>query len=199
MVGTLWSSPKPTTDALQSVVVITGGFDAEYGSAMSGIIKAVTKEGGSQTTGRFGYTTDDIFPASTGYNYGYNRLTFSLGGPTPLWKRLRYFISSEYFKTDCDAGIKYKVDSPRGEYALEGKLTLQMPKEFSLTRQGLKFTVDAYHSNYQWQSWGNSYKYYLEGALRQPRPVVQGEFHHQPPAVADHGVRGEGRDGSARR
>jgi len=66
VVGTLWSSPKPTTDALQSVVVITGGFDAEYGSAMSGIIKAVTKEGGSQTTGRFGYTTDDIFPASTG-------------------------------------------------------------------------------------------------------------------------------------
>jgi len=70
LVGTLWSSPKPTTDALQSVVVITGGFDAEYGSAMSGIIKAVTKEGGSRTTGRVGYSTDDVFPASTGYNYG---------------------------------------------------------------------------------------------------------------------------------
>jgi len=163
VVGTLWSSPKPTTDALQSVVVITGGFDAEYGSAMSGIIKAVTKEGGTKTTGRLGYTTDDIFPAGTGYNYGYNRLTLSLGGPTPLWKRLRYFLSTEYFQTDCDAGIKYKVDSPRGEYALEGKLTLQMPKEFSLTKEGLKFTADAYHSNYQWQSWGNSYKYYLAG------------------------------------
>jgi len=163
LVGTLWSSPRPTTDALQSVVVITGGFDAEYGSAMSGIIKAVTKEGGSRTTGRVGYTTDDFFPASTGYNYGYNRLTFSLGGPTPVWNRLRYFLSTEYFKTDDDANVRYKIAAPRGEYALEGKLTLQMPKEFFLTEEGLKFTVDGYHSNYQWQSWGNSYKYYLAG------------------------------------
>jgi hypothetical protein len=161
LVGTLWSSPKPTTDALQSVVVITGGFDAEYGSAMSGIIKAVTKEGGTKTTGRLGYTTDDFFPASTGYNFGYNRLTFSLGGPTPIWKRLRYFLSSEYFKTDDAAGVRYKIDSPRGEYALEGKLTLQMPVGFFLTREGLKFTVDGYHSNYQWQSWGTAYKYDL--------------------------------------
>jgi hypothetical protein len=163
LVGTMWSSPKPTTDALQSVVVITGGFDAEYGSAMSGIIKAVTKEGGTSTTGRVGYSTDDVFPASTGYNYGYNRLTFSLGGPTPIWKRLRYFLSTEYLKTDDASGIRYKIDSPRGEYAVEGKLTLQMPKEFGLTKEGLKFTVDGYHSNYQWQSWGNSYKYYLAG------------------------------------
>jgi len=161
LVGTLWSSPKPTTDALQSVVVITGGFDAEYGSAMSGIIKAVTKEGGLKTTGRLGYTTDDFFPASTGYNYGYNRLTFSLGGPTPLWNRLRYFFSTEYFKTDDDAGARYKIDAPRGEYAIEGKLTMQMPKEFFLTKEGLKFTVDGYHSNYQWQSWSNAYKYDL--------------------------------------
>lgn len=160
LVGTLWSSPKPTTDALQSVVVITGGFDAEYGSAMSGIIKAVTKEGGSRTTGRVGYTTDDIFPASTGYNYGYNRLTFSLGGPTPLWNRLRYFLSAEYFKTDDGRACRYKVDAPRGEYALEGKMTMQMPQKFFLTAQGLKFTVDGYHSNYQWQSFSNNYKYY---------------------------------------
>jgi outer membrane receptor for ferrienterochelin and colicin len=161
LVGTLWSSPKPTTDALQSVVVITGGFDAEYGSAMSGIIKAVTKEGGSRTTGRFGYTTDDFFPANTGYNYGYNRLTFSLGGPTPVWNRLRYFLSTEYYKTDDDVNARYKVEAPRGEYAVEGKLTLQMPQKFFLTREGLKFTVDGYHSNYQWQSWGTAYKYDL--------------------------------------
>ncbi len=161
--GTLWSSPKPTTDALQSVVVITGGFDAEYGSAMSGIIKAVTKEGGSSTTGRVGYSTDDWLPASTGYNYGYNRLTFSLGGPTPIWNRLRYFLSTEYYRTDDDRLCRYKVSAPRGEYAIEGKLTLQMPQKFFLTREGLKFTLDGYHSNYQWQTWSNDYKYYLTG------------------------------------
>lgn len=161
LVGTLWSSPKPTTDALQSVVVITGGFDAEYGSAMSGIIKAVTKEGGSRNSGRLGYTTDEIFPMSTGYNFGYNRLTFSIGGP--LISRLRYFLSTEFFHTDDNANVRYRVNSPRGEYAAEGKLTLQMPREFALTREGLKFTLDGHHSNYQWQSWSNSWKYWLRG------------------------------------
>jgi outer membrane receptor protein involved in Fe transport len=163
VIGTLWSSPRPTTDALQSVVVITGGFDAEYGEAMSGIIKAVTKEGGSRNTGRVGVITDEVFPERTGYNYGYNRLTFSLGGPTPVWNRLRYFLSTEYYQTEDDRVMKYKVPSPRGEYAAEGKLTLQMPKSFLLTREGLKFTLDGYTSVYQWRPYSHGYKFWLEG------------------------------------
>lgn len=161
--GTLWSSPKPTADALQSVVVISGGFDAEYGEAMSGIIKAVTKEGGEKTNGHLAYTTDDFFPENTGYNYGYNRVALSLGGPTPIWNRLRYFLSADFFRDADDAGVRYKVNYPRGEYALEGNVTLQMPKEFFLTKQGLKFTLDAYGSDYQWQPWSNAWKYNLAG------------------------------------
>ncbi len=160
--GTLWSSPKPTTDAIQSVVVITGGFDAEYGEAMSGVIKAVTKEGGTKATGRLAYTTDEMFP-NPDLNFGYNRLTFSVGGPMPFWQRLRYFLSAEYFKTDDNSGIRYKVDAPRGEYALEGKLTMAMPKSFPLTREGLKLTVDAHHSNYQWQSFSHTWRFYQQG------------------------------------
>ncbi len=162
VIGTLWSSPKPTSDALASVVVITGGFDAEYGSAMSGVIKAVTKEGGSTTSGRFRYITDEVFP-NPDLNFGYNRLTLSLGGPTPLWNRLRYFLSTEYFKTDDDRNCLYKVRQPRGEYAVEGKLTLQVPKNFFLTREGLKLTLDGHHSNYQWQAFANSYKFWQRG------------------------------------
>lgn len=160
--GTLWSSPKPTTDAIQSVVVITGGFDAEYGEAMSGIIKAVTKEGGSRTSGRLGFVTDEMFP-NPDLNFGYNRLSLSLGGPTPLWSRLRYFLSGEYFKTDDSRDCRYKVDAPRGEYAAEGKLTLAMPKSFFLTKEGLKLTLDGHHSNYQWQSFSHSYKFWPRG------------------------------------
>ncbi|MEO0069839.1 MAG: TonB-dependent receptor [candidate division WOR-3 bacterium] len=162
VVGTLWSSPRPTSDALSSVVVITGGFDAEYGSAMSGIIKAVTKEGGGNLSGRVRYLTDEVFPKPD-LNFGYNRLTFSLGGPTPLWNRLRYFISTEYYKTDDDRNCLYKVPAPRGEYAVEGKLTLQMPKGFFLTREGLKLTLDGHHSNYQWQAFGHAWRFWQRG------------------------------------
>ncbi|UCG42679.1 MAG: TonB-dependent receptor [candidate division WOR-3 bacterium] len=157
--GTLWSSPRPTTDALQSVVVLTGGFDAEYGSAMSGVIKAVTKEGGSKTSGRLRYYTDEMFP-DPDLNFGYNRASFSIGGP--LVDKLRYFVSAELFKTDDDRNIQYQVHAPRGEYTGEGKLTYTMPKSFPLTREGLKFTFDGHHSNYQWQSFANSYKYLQE-------------------------------------
>ena len=160
--GTLWSSPKPTTDAIQSVVVVTGGFDAEYGEAMSGIIKAVTKEGGTRTSGRLGYITDEMFP-NPDLNFGFNRLSASLGGPIPFWNRLRYFLSTEYFKTDDSRGCRYKVQAPRGEYAIEGKATLAVPKSFFLTREGLKLTVDGHHSNYQWQGYSNSYKFWLRG------------------------------------
>lgn len=191
LVGTLWSSPKPTSDALQSVVVITGGFDAEYGSAMSGIIKAVTKEGGEKTSGHLAYTTDDFFPQNTGYNYGYNRLALSLGGPTPIWSRLRYFLSADFFRTADDADVRYRVNSPRGEYALEGNVTLQMPKEFFLTKQGLRFTVDAYGSKLPVAELGHRLQVRPGFTLRQPGPVIQGEFHHQSPAFADHGLRGE--------
>jgi outer membrane receptor protein involved in Fe transport len=160
LTGDLSRSPKPTTDALASVIVITGGFDAEYGQAMSGIIKAVTKEGSNRTTGRLSYTTDAIFPVSSGYNYDYTRATFSLGGPIPLWNRLRYFLSTEYYKTADDRNMRWRVDAPRAEYAIDGKLTMQMPKSFALTREGLKLTIDGYHSNYEWAEFGLTRSFY---------------------------------------
>jgi outer membrane receptor protein involved in Fe transport len=56
------------TDVIQEVEVITGTFNAEYGSAMSGIVNAVTKDGqnkfeGSVSTSASNYltTNDDIF------------------------------------------------------------------------------------------------------------------------------------------
>lgn len=42
-------------NAVQEVQVITGGFNAEYGNAQSGIVNVVTKEGGSQLEGSLEY------------------------------------------------------------------------------------------------------------------------------------------------
>ena len=69
LVGTLWSSPKPTTDNIQEVEVITGSFDAEYGEAMSGVIQTITKEGGERTSAKLRYTTDEVFPGKD-LNFG---------------------------------------------------------------------------------------------------------------------------------
>lgn len=162
VVGTLWASPKPTTEAIQEVIVITGSFDPEYGEAMSGIVQAITKEGGSKTSTRVKYTTDKMFP-NDDLNFGYNQVQWTLGGPIPVYNRMRYFLSTQYLKTDDNSMARYKVPSPRGEYTAEGKLTYNLPKSFPLTREGLKLTVDGHLSEYQWHGYSHTWRYWLQG------------------------------------
>ncbi len=46
--------------AIQELQVLTGGFNAEYGQALSGVVNIVTKEGGSEIKGRVEFTSDQI-------------------------------------------------------------------------------------------------------------------------------------------
>jgi outer membrane receptor for ferrienterochelin and colicin len=176
LVGTLWSSPKPTTEAIQEVIVITGSFDPEYGEAMSGIVQAITKEGGTRTSTRIKYTTDEMFP-NKDMNFGHNNVQWTLGGPIPFYDRLRYFISTQYFTTDDNSESRFQVSSERGEYAAEGKLTYNVPKSFPLTQEGLKLTFDGHHSNYQWQSYSHAWKYYLQGVFANRVRSYKANFH----------------------
>ncbi len=91
------------TDAVAEVEVITGIFNAEYGNAMSGVVNAVTKDGGNQSdfsifaNAENYYTSrDDIF---TGLDNGdINRSTdvrASVSGPL-LRNRLTFFATTRY-------------------------------------------------------------------------------------------------------
>ncbi|MCX6136657.1 MAG: TonB-dependent receptor, partial [Ignavibacteriales bacterium] len=46
--------------AIQELQVLTGGFSAEYGQALSGVVNIVTKEGGTQYVGRVEYETGQL-------------------------------------------------------------------------------------------------------------------------------------------
>lgn len=46
--------------SIQELQVLTGGFSAEYGQALSGVVNIVTKEGGKKYTGRVEYTSPQI-------------------------------------------------------------------------------------------------------------------------------------------
>lgn len=46
--------------AIQELQVLTGGFNAEYGQALSGVVNIVTKEGGSEYKGRVEFTSDQL-------------------------------------------------------------------------------------------------------------------------------------------
>ena len=77
------ANPYINADAIEEVEILTGGFHAEYGQAMSGVVNVKLKEGRNQLEGSFKYTTDEIGLVE---NYGTRRLEFNLGGPSLLEK-----------------------------------------------------------------------------------------------------------------
>ncbi|HUU28973.1 MAG TPA: TonB-dependent receptor [archaeon] len=82
-----------STTAVEEVDIITGGFQAEYGNAQSGIINIVTKEGGPQLKGSVRYTTDQVMPRTA--DWGYNQLMTSIGGPVVVVPNMYFHLSAE--------------------------------------------------------------------------------------------------------
>lgn len=79
--------------AVAGTDVLSGGFDAEYGNALSGVVSVSTKEGGERFGGEVRWDTDRYGdPTKTFDNF--DRFTFGFGGPTPI-KNLTYFATYE--------------------------------------------------------------------------------------------------------
>ncbi len=79
--------------AVAGTDVLSGGFDAEYGNALSGVVSVSTKEGTDRFSGEVRWDTDRYGdPTKTFDNY--DRFTFGFGGPTPI-KNLTYFATYE--------------------------------------------------------------------------------------------------------
>lgn len=72
-----------SAEAVKDVEVITGGFNAEYGEAMSGLVNVETKEGGENYSGSVSVKSDNIADYPSG-NQNTGNVEFSLGGPDPL-------------------------------------------------------------------------------------------------------------------
>jgi hypothetical protein len=66
-------------DVLSEASLVTNGFSARYGQALSGLVNVVTKEPGREWEGRFGYETDRPFGRS--WDLGLDRITVQAGGP----------------------------------------------------------------------------------------------------------------------
>jgi outer membrane receptor protein involved in Fe transport len=80
-----------SANALEEVEILTGGFNAEYGQSMSGVIQVTTKEGSDRFGGSVTYKTDDL-GLLDGNNTDITDVT--VGGPIPYSKgKLSYFLS----------------------------------------------------------------------------------------------------------
>lgn len=79
------------TAAVEEASVVTNGFSAQYGQALSGIVTAATRDGGDRVEGALGYDTDRPLP--DGWDVGLDRVTASIGGP--IVGPLRFFVAAE--------------------------------------------------------------------------------------------------------
>ena len=91
---------------IEQFQVISGGFNAEYGQALSGIVDIITKEGGEEYHGTVSAYVGDYFTSDNDifFNIDDTKITdltnieASLNGPVPFFnKRLTFNVNARYF------------------------------------------------------------------------------------------------------
>lgn len=91
---------------IEQFQVISGGFNAEYGQALSGIVDIITKEGGEEYHGTVSAYVGDYFTSDNDifFNIGDTKITdiynveASLNGPVPFFNnRLTFNVNARYF------------------------------------------------------------------------------------------------------
>ena len=95
--------------AVAGTEVLSGGFDAEYGNALSGVVAVSTKEGTDRFGGSVRWDTDRYGDPTKTYD-NYDRFTFGFGGPTPI-KNLTYFAT--YEGTFSDTYLRSTMTRPQ--------------------------------------------------------------------------------------
>ncbi len=71
-------------DAIEELEIVTGGYNPEYGQAMSGVVNIKLKEGRDHYEGAFKYSSDRLFFES----FNTDRMEFNLGGPDLFFQTL---------------------------------------------------------------------------------------------------------------
>ncbi|MCX7611540.1 MAG: TonB-dependent receptor [Ignavibacterium sp.] len=73
-----------SANALEEVEVITGGYNAEYGQATSGVVNVRTREGGSKYHGYFSHKRDNFGSSSSFHVFNIDITEANLSGPEPF-------------------------------------------------------------------------------------------------------------------
>lgn len=104
-----------STNAIQELSVVSGTFNAEYGNALSGIVNAITKEGGMKYTGSLSYYTGDYISAHKNIFLNIGSISpvnnqvieGTFGGPIPYTNGIvSFFLSGRY---NDDKGYFYGI------------------------------------------------------------------------------------------
>ena len=153
--------------AVSEMELQTGGFDSEYGNALSGVVNMVTKSGENAFEGALFAETDD-FPGITQKDR-YVRAEGEFGGPI-LKDRMFFFLSGSAIHTDTRwwQDLKHAFSPPFSrEYSGFAKVDVQFGSGKRLTMQSLV-------SRREWYDYEFSWRYNLEALPQMARESIWG-------------------------
>lgn len=152
------SSYFPNSSIVE-MMVQTGGFNAEYGQATSGVVNLVSREGGNKASGDFKFYTDLFDTGLTG-NDNTRRMEINIGGPMTIGLggpliHTKYFVSADLNISDTPFREKMQqaFDSPIfTNYNINSKLKFDLSQTTLLTLQGLVSNWKWHRFDPQWES-----------------------------------------------
>ena len=137
---------------IDEIIFLPGGFDAEYGRAMSGVINLITAFPSDRLRAKIYGKTERIMPFY--YDFGYE--TYQGSAHLPVTKWLRGFVAADLMHTDdWNPRLYIRPHKQRDDYSLYGKL-------FLTPSNNLKFTVSTALSRMQFDRYNTKWMFNLD-------------------------------------
>ncbi|UCG91472.1 MAG: TonB-dependent receptor [candidate division WOR-3 bacterium] len=133
---------------VDEVIFLPGGFDAEYGRAMSGVINLITSFPTDKLRTTAYAKTEKIMPLY--YDFGYENYRSSIH--LPISKRLKGFLSLDLMRTeDWDPRLFKLPHKRRDDYSLYGKWLFAPSGKFTVALSGARSRTQFDRYNTAWK------------------------------------------------
>jgi outer membrane cobalamin receptor len=133
---------------IDEVIFLPGGFDAEYGRAMSGVVNLITEHPRDKLSGRLFGKTETIMPFY--YDFGYQDYQATLH--LPVSKRFKGLFAADLMHTDdWDPRLYILPHKQRDDYALYGKWLYSPSGKLNLSLSGAKSRTQFDRYYWQWK------------------------------------------------
>jgi len=155
-------------EALEEINLTSGGFTAEYGEALSGIVNAVSKEGSRAYHGKARFYEGATYPYNV-YEGEFMHLkrnanhgaSYNFSGPVPLFSNYKstFFLAGEWVN---DGG--YLPHSDQEFWSQTGKLSMQPTPNLKVTFNATYYTRDGEYYDHRCVN-DRSYDFNQDGLL----------------------------------
>ena len=149
--GGIGSGTRLNLFAVQEFDWQPGGFNAEYGDAMSAVSNMHTNSGSDEFTYKFKYETSTVGSAM-GSKYdelrGYNDYNYGFGGPLPFLDKFTFWTSGQYTDNQSYRVLEFDdnvfVDDDQGNDQNRENLVQPWDREVGFRGFGFKNTWDIF-------------------------------------------------------